>query len=152
MIEFFAGMGVWHWLILGAVLMAVEAFAPGAFFLWPGLSAVVVGLLKFVFPAMAWQLCMTIWAALSLATVVGWIMYRKGSPATATGNPTLNRRAEQYVGRRFTLDNPVVNGKGEMRVDDGVWRVVAERDIPAGARVKVVAADGNSLHIEAAAD
>jgi membrane protein implicated in regulation of membrane protease activity len=145
--DFLSQMAYWHWLILGAVLMAVEAFAPGAFFLWPGISAVVVGLVKLALPGLDWQVCVATWAILSLVMVVGWIMYRKNNPSKETPYPNLNRRAEQYVGRRFTLDTPVVNGKGEMRVDDGVWRVLSDSDFPVGTQVKVISADGNSLHI-----
>jgi hypothetical protein len=35
--------------------------------------------------------------------------------------PKLNRRGEQYVGRTFTLEEPIVNGHGKIRVDDSTW-------------------------------
>ena len=55
--------------------------------------------------------------------------------------PFLNRRAEGYVGRVFTLDKPIVDGIGTIRIDDTVWRVSGP-DCPAGSRVKIARADG----------
>ena len=44
----------WNWWLLGVVLMAVEAIAPGFFFLWMGVAALLVGLLLTVLPELAW--------------------------------------------------------------------------------------------------
>ena len=59
------------------------------------------------------------------------------------------RRAEGYVGRVFTLDKPIVDGVGTIRIEDTVWRVSGP-NLPAGSRVKVVQADGASLTVAAA--
>ena len=70
--------------------------------------------------------------------------------ARRTGRqPFLNRRADALVGRVFTLEKPIVDGVGTVRIDDTVWRVSGP-DCPAGSRVKVVRADGASLAVEAA--
>ena len=64
--------------------------------------------------------------------------------------PFLNRRAEGYIGREFTLDKPIVNGMGTIHIDDTVWRVSGP-DCPAGSRVKIARADGVNLRVEASA-
>ncbi|HEY1153047.1 MAG TPA: NfeD family protein, partial [Pseudolabrys sp.] len=61
--------------------------------------------------------------------------------------PTLNRRGASYVGRQFTLAEPIVNGVGRLRVDDSQWRI-SGIDAPAGVTVRVVRADGATLHVE----
>ena len=33
----------WHWWVAGLLLLALEAFAPGAVFLWMGVAALVTG-------------------------------------------------------------------------------------------------------------
>ena len=63
--------------------------------------------------------------------------------------PFLNRRAEGYVGRVFTLEKPIVDGVGTIRIEDTVWRVSGP-SLPAGSRVKVSRADGADLAVEAA--
>ena len=60
--------------------------------------------------------------------------------------PFLNRRDGGYVGRVFTLDKPIVDGVGTVRIDDTVWRVTGP-DMPAGKRVRVEHADGAMLHV-----
>ena len=67
----------------------------------------------------------------------------------ACDQPTLNRRADSYVGRQFTLTQPVIDGVGSLHVDDSQWRISGP-DLPAGSRVRVVAADGVTLRVEPA--
>jgi membrane protein implicated in regulation of membrane protease activity len=52
------------------------------------------------------------------------------------------------VGRVFTLEKPIVDGFGTVRIDDTIWRV-AGPDVPAGSRVRVVQADGANLTVAA---
>jgi len=44
-VGYFAGLGVWNWLILGVVLFVLEFMLPGVHFLWFGVAAVIVGIL-----------------------------------------------------------------------------------------------------------
>jgi membrane protein implicated in regulation of membrane protease activity len=75
-------------------------------------------------------------------------MYQRRHP-TLTDHPALNRRAQQYVGRRFTLDEPIVNGYGKLRVGDSVWSVSGS-DLPAGTQVTVTGTSGVVLLVEKA--
>jgi hypothetical protein len=59
----------------------------------------------------------------------------------------LNRRAESYIGRMFTLDGAIVDGRGRLKVDDSVW-LVAGPDLPAGTRVRVTGAENTLLRVE----
>jgi inner membrane protein len=59
----------------------------------------------------------------------------------------LNRRADAFVGRVFTLERPIVDGSGTIGIDDTVWRVTGP-DAPAGSKVKVTRVDGVALHVE----
>ena len=61
--------------------------------------------------------------------------------------PNLNRRGAQYVGRTFTLSEPITNGFGKIRVDDSTWKVEGS-DSPAGAQIRVVGVDGVVLKVE----
>jgi inner membrane protein len=60
----------------------------------------------------------------------------------------LNRRAEIYLDRVFTLERPIVDGRGRLRVDDTVW-LVEGPDLPAGARVQVIGVDNTLLRVTA---
>ena len=65
----------------------------------------------------------------------------------ASDQPLLNRRAEQFVGRRYVLDSAIVNGQGKARVGDSVW-LVEGPELPAGAPIEVVAVNGTTLKVQ----
>jgi len=73
--------------------------------------------------------------------------YRKKNPLV-TDEPALNRRGEQYIGRSFTLTEPIVNGEGKIKVDDSIWKI-SGADMEAGASVCVIALEGSILKVEA---
>lgn len=139
----------WYWWVLGLILLILEVFAPGAFFLWMGISAGVVGLIAWLVPSLSIEWQMLIFTVIAIASVVGWRAYLRKNPVE-TDQPSLNRRGEQYVGRVFTLDAPIVNGVGKIRVDDTMWRIEGT-DCEAGRKVRVVGVDGVNLKVEAEA-
>lgn len=139
----------WHWWALGVVLLIVELLAPGMFFIWMAESAFVVGAVLWIFPALGWEYQSILFSVLSIVSIAGFRRYLKGHPI-ATDRPLLNRRAAQYVGRVFTLEEPIVNGRGKIRVDDSIWRVQGE-DSESGAKVRVTEAEGVILKVERAA-
>lgn len=148
MVAFLASLGPWEWFILGGVLLAVEALAPGVFMLWLGLAAMLVGALSLVVD-WEWPTQFIAFAVFSVAMIP---LYHRLTRGTAgTDQPFLNRRTEALVGRVFTLERPIVHGAGTVRVDDSLWRVTGP-DGPAGRRVKVVATEGAVLHVEPVAD
>ena len=144
MAEMFVTLGTWNWLIFGFILMALELAAPGVFLFWLGLAALLVGLLSFAI-TLSWQTQLLMFAVFSVAAVPLWRRFALQSSASLS-NPFLNRRTDALVGREFTLEKPIVDGSGTVRIDDTIWRV-AGPDAPAGSRVRVVRADGASLTV-----
>ena len=140
MTGFLESLEFWHWLVFGVALAIIEVFAPGAFFLWLGISAAVVGSILWVIPGMSWELQVLIFAILSIASVVIVRRYLTAHPLE-TDLPNLNQRGQQYVGRVFTLTVPVVNGQGKIQVDDSTWKITCE-DCEAGTKVKINGVDG----------
>jgi len=148
MTEMFVTLGTWNWLIFGFILMALELAAPGVFLFWLGLAALLVGLLSFVF-APSWQMQLLMFAVFALAAVPLWRRLALSNNRASQSNPFLNRRTDALVGREFTLEKPIIDGAGTVRIDDTIWRV-AGPDAPAGSRVKVVRVDGANLTVAAA--
>ena len=120
----------WHWWILALALIIAETFLPGTFFLWMGVSALVLGVLSWLIPAMGWEMQLMLFAVLSLVSIVGWRMWQRKHP-DETDQPMLNRRGEQYIDRVFVLETAIENGFGKVRVGDSLWRVKGE-DAAAG--------------------
>lgn len=141
------GLTHWHWWIAGVALVVLEVFVSGAFLIWLGVGALVTGALLYVVPGMAWEWQVTIFSALSVISIFAWRYYRNEHPEESD-HPNLNMRGASYIGRTFTLDQPIENGSGKVKVDDSTWKVRGP-DLPAGTQVKVTSVDGVVFVVEA---
>lgn len=146
MAALFSHIDHWHWWILAVALLVLEAFAPGTFFMWMGISAGVVGLLVLVMPDVGWEYQVFAFSVLSVLSILMWRLYF-GKHPVQTDQPSLNRRGEQYVGRSFTLSQPIINGSGKIHVDDTSWKIHGD-DCASGSKVKVIGVDGVILKVE----
>jgi hypothetical protein len=145
LMEYLAHWGKWSWLIVAAVFFVLELVAPGAFMMWLGLAALVVGIISFLVD-WVWQYQLIAFAVFALAAIPLWRRFAHRIEGQVD-QPFLNRRADAFVGRIFTLEKPIVSGNGTVRIDDSVWRL-SGADAPAGSRVKVVRADAATLVVE----
>lgn len=132
------------WACLALALIAAETFVPGAFLLWLGLAAAAVwALLLFLPLPPLWQAI--VFVVLSFVSVGVYMRFFRGREKPSQ-QPLLNRRGEQLVGQVFHLDQAIVDGRGRVKVGDAFWSVEGE-DLPAGARVRVVAVNNMSLQV-----
>ncbi len=146
LIDYMTTLGKWNWLILAAVFFVIELVAPGSFMLWLGLSALLVGLVSLLVD-WPWQYQFVAFAIFALASIPLWRRFAQRVEKVGD-QPFLNRRADAFIGREFTLDKPIVSGSGTVKIDDTIWRLSGP-DCPGGSRVKVVRADAATLVVEA---
>jgi membrane protein implicated in regulation of membrane protease activity len=139
-------MPFWYWAVFGAVLAVIEVAVPAMVCIWLAAAALAVAAIAWRYPGLSWEHQGLIFAVLAIASIaLGRTAFvRAGSSA---GEGRLNRRAESYIGRMFTLDGAIVGGRGRLRVDDTSW-LIAGPDLPAGARVRVIGAENTVLHVE----
>jgi inner membrane protein len=140
-------MPYWLWFAIGAALLVLEVFAPGAAFLWFGLSALIVGALSFGVPALPVWIEILLFAGLAGGALWLWKRHRALLPADPNPAPMLNRRDQQLLGQTLTLETPIQNGRGQARVLDSLW-LVEGPDLPAGRAVRVVGGAGTVLKVE----
>lgn len=136
----------WYWWIFAVVLIILELFAPGSFFLWMGVAAIIIGAIVGLIPELPWEYQVLGFSVFSVISVIAWRTHLKKNPQESD-QPLLNQRSAQYIGRVFTLENPIFDGQGKIKVDDSTWKIRGE-DCPAGIRVKVVSVDGVVLVVE----
>lgn len=148
MLDVLTSLGPWTWIVLGLALIGLELVAPGVFLIWLGLAALITGLLDAAL-GLPWQTAWLVFAALAVAAVVVGRMATRVRDEDDGGRPTLNRRGQALIGRVFTLETPIVEGSGRIRVDDSSWRVTGP-DAAAGERVRVVRVDGATLVVDRA--
>ena len=60
--------------------------------------------------------------------------------------PGLNRRAEQYIGRRAYVVEAIINGRGRIKLGDSTWSVTGP-DLSVGQMVEIIGADGALLEV-----
>jgi inner membrane protein len=137
-------LGPWTWMILAAILFALEVMSPGIFLMWFGMAAAVTGLLAFAFE-IGWQWQLVWFCVLSLAAVLVALKYLRNNPLQSD-RPLLNERAVQHIGQCYDLVDPIVNGRGSVKIGDSIWRV-AGPELPTGTRVRVLGADGTLLKV-----
>jgi membrane protein implicated in regulation of membrane protease activity len=145
--SFLATLTPWAWFGFAVALLIIELFVTNSgVLLWLAIAAALAGAVQLVLPGLPWyyQYIVFIVAAL-LYSVVGRKYLRRSRPRGKRS--VLNRRAEQYIGQRFFLEEAIVNGRGSIRLNDSVWPVSGP-DLPHGSAVRVVAADGIVLKVE----
>ncbi len=145
---FITQLDYWHWWIFAGVLLLVEVAAPSFFFLWLAIAAAVTGVVMLAVPELGWQYQLMIFSSLSVISIALFRRYQRHNPVE-TDQPALNRRGEQYIGRIFTLETPIVNHVGSLRVDDTTWRITGA-DLPAGSQVRVTGTRGSALEVVSA--
>jgi membrane protein implicated in regulation of membrane protease activity len=145
---FLHGLSAWHWLALGAVLLAVEIASTTFYLLWPGIAALLVGLLQFAVPAAGGAPSVLLFAVLAVAATVAW----KRSPlgrAVPTAQTNLNARMSTYLGRQGVAAHDFVGGHGAILLDDTRWSAtLSDGPQPRGGdMLQVVGADGAVLRV-----
>jgi hypothetical protein len=137
----------WAWAVLAVVLAGAELLAPGVFLIWLGAAAAVTAILTGAFD-LAWQVQAVAFAALAVLSILLARNFLPGDDEIGP-EPALNRRGERLIGTTVTVVEAIEAGKGRVQIGDSPWAALGP-DLPAGARCRIVAVDGNSVRIEAA--
>lgn len=146
MIELLDSINHWHWLAFGLALLALELLGTAGYFLWLGLSALIVGALLTFIP-MSWQLQWVSFGAFSLATT--WLWWRKQfkKDKSSDANRDLNQKHKQLIGQTVRLEQDFPAGKGRIKLGDSTWTAKSEVDLEANTLVEVTSVDGIVLTI-----
>ncbi|HET6196515.1 MAG TPA: NfeD family protein [Acetobacteraceae bacterium] len=138
----------WYWWALAAVLLVFEMLLPGVVFLFIAIGAAVTGLTLLVASGASLEFQLAVFAIASVVSAVALRPYFKRLQ-NRTAEPSLNARGEALVGQIFVLDQPILAGRGRVKLGDGSW-IVTGPDMVAGAKVRVAAVSGTELKVEPA--
>ena len=134
------------WLILAAVLALTELLVPGIFLVFVAAGAAVSGIVTLLFPDLALLFQVAVFAAGSSAAVALGRQWYLRNPGPSP-DPLLNDRVARLMGQIVTVAEPIQAGCGKVRVGDGEW-LAKGPDVPAGAHVRIIGAEGNALTVE----
>lgn len=141
----------WLWLYAGAFLMFAELLVPGFVLFFFGLSAVSVGLCRFVFAdafTMTWQL-----GALSFFSIVYLALLRRWMKNLFSGSTAMSdmRFGNENVGRIGKVVTAIEPPKcGRVLLGDSEWDATSDAPVAAGADVEVVSQENLTLHVRIA--
>ena len=133
------------WAILALALLGLEALVPGAFMLWFGFAAGAMFLVTLAFPELSvlWQA--VIFVALSFVSISIYLKWFRNR-GERNDSPGLNRKGDQLMGLVVPLDQPIVDGRGRVKIGDAYWTVQGP-DLPAATKVRVIAVDSMTLKV-----
>lgn len=136
----------WHWLALGIVLLVFEVLGVGGILIGVGAAAILVALICAVV-SISWHWQFVIFGVASVvATFVFWKFFRVSQIENDTGK--LNNRAAQMVGTKVSVLVDIKSGRGKVQIQDALWNVSCEQDLPAGKLVEVVGYSESTLHVK----
>ena len=138
--------GPWTWFIIAIALLLLELLVSGVFILWFGIAALAVGIIDLIIP-MSWQWEMSIFAVLSIVMVLVARPIIMARITDTSEQPNLNERNRQFIGKRYMLTDPIINGKGTLNISDTRWRITG-KDMDANQWVRVTGTDGMTLLVE----
>ena len=135
-------------ILIGALLIIVEAFSPGAFMVIPGTVLVIIGIIGYAYPdfLMSWYSpvsALIISIPVTLITVKGYQLLAKPVPPSTTVS-------ESLLGKTGTVTVDIEPGslKGKVKIDSDIWSATSDEFIEKGAKVIVCSAEGVHVKLE----
>jgi membrane protein implicated in regulation of membrane protease activity len=139
----------WHWMVLGFALVLLELAVPTFFLVWFGVGAIVTGIALVAFPSLSFTWQILTWLACSVVFVALWFkIFKPGFHKTRAGMAKSTAIGE--VGLATREIRPHVTGEARFQkplLGADVWEAVADEEIKAGERVRVLDVEGNTLKV-----
>lgn len=134
-------------IIVGLILLIVEALTPGFFAVVPGAVSTVMGVLGYFVNGFFDKWYLLVSSAI-IVTLVVTVVTIKGYQILAKPEPPTTTVAESLVGREGLVTTEVKPGnlKGKVKIGTDSWSATSESVIRAGTEVIVYAAEG--VHVK----
>lgn len=145
---FFDNLLYWHWWVFAIVLIILEIFSAGAFFIWMAVAAAITGLVLLVMPEMTWQIQFIVFAVASIISIIAGRSFFNRKEINSE-DPTIGELESSMIGKVFIVEKAIVNGSGRLKVGESTWKAKGP-DCDVGSSVKVVAVNGAELVVELA--
>lgn len=134
------------WMVLAVLLGGAELLAPGVSLVFIAIAAAITGLTALAVPDLplsAQLLSLAVWSI--AAILIGRRWYRDYPVETA--DPMLNDRGARLVGEIVIVTEPIIGGRGRVRLGDSEWLALGP-DLPVGARARVAGVEATAVRIE----
>lgn len=140
----------WHWAVLGFGLILSELLVPAFVMVWFGLGAFLVAVALGFWRDISLTGQILIWTISSIAMTILWFrIFKTNYHKVLTGRASAALIDE--VGMVAEAVAPFKNGKVRFQkpmVGSDMWSCVADEEIKAGERVRVVSVEGNIVTVK----
>ncbi|MFZ7174258.1 NfeD family protein [[Pasteurella] aerogenes] len=143
--EWLVDWSVWHWVILGFVLLIAELMIPGVFLLWWGLAALITAGLM-AFSSLSLIVLTIIYALLAVLLSLIWWKYQHSKDLSDQSHSSLNQRDHAMLNARGTVQEIAANGIGRGYFGDTTWRIQGQH-LQVGDVIEVEAVVGITLQV-----
>lgn len=144
--EWLTSWTVWHWLVLGLVLLIAEILISGVFVLWWGLAALMVAAVMALFPQLNLTALFILYGLLALSLSLIWWKYQSKKDQDDHSSSTLNQRDHAMLGAVGTVQDIAPNGIGRGHFGDTTWRIQGQQ-LAVGDVIEVIAVEGITLQV-----
>ncbi|USE82559.1 NfeD family protein [Acinetobacter tibetensis] len=141
----------WHWFVLGVLLMLSELILPAFAALWFGISAILVGILLWIFPALDSTAQLVLWMILSILCTVAWFKFIKPLSIDKTKAGLSREATIGQVGMviQVNMEHEQIRVRFPMPVlGSDEWSCRTLANVNVGDRVRVVDILGNDLVVQ----
>ncbi|AIZ56397.1 hypothetical protein Mpt1_c05060 [Candidatus Methanoplasma termitum] len=140
-------------IIIGLVLLTIEALTPGFFAVIPGAVLVVLGILGYFIDGFFENVLLLVGSAIIVTLVVSFITI-KGYQKLAKPEPPTTTVASSLIGRGgvVTVDVRPGNLKGKVKIGSESWSATSEDHIKVGTDVIVYDAEGVHVKVRKTSD
>ncbi|MEM0985175.1 MAG: NfeD family protein [Pseudomonadota bacterium] len=119
----FSSITIWHWLVLGLVLVGIEMMFGTFDLLFVSIAAFATALFTALMPEVAagWEVQAAAFGAMSIGLVIMGRTVFAGMRRIVGEHPTLNRRMDSLVGQRGKVTATFSAGQGRVKIGDTEW-------------------------------
>jgi membrane-bound ClpP family serine protease len=140
----------WILIVIGVILLLIEAFNPGFFIAVPGTTLIIIGAISLLFPEIfssTWIIIIGIITALFSAGATVWIYSR----ITADSGIPFTMSMDSIVGKNGIVTKTIEpdNISGKVSIDNVEWSAKTQSEtIDMGKKVRVIASQGVHVVVE----
>ena len=138
----------WYWLVSGLLLILFEFAIPGLVICFFGVSALIVGGLKYFFPvlSLAWQLIIFAFGGLAMAIACRLLIPRGVSKRSDLKTENIDN--DDVVGSPAVCREAIKPGhQGKVEFRGSFWNAVSDEEISEGEDCTIISRDNLLLKV-----
>lgn len=148
MLELLESLEAWHWMLLGIVLLGLEALGTGGVLVGAGVAAFVTCLVAL--SDVEWQVQVGVFSFLTFFFTL--IYFKKLKKAlqkisTTAVSKTNNKNQNELVGKLGKVITANTGQTGKIKIGNAVWEVRCKQALNVDDEVRVRSCSGSSLHV-----